>query len=113
MTVTPGATQWTSVDPDFAAMRVATRRAAPDTAQCSQKLTLAANRSYTLSAWVSGNYAYLGTGGASANGSTWTSSSGYTKVSVRFTTGSSGTVTIWVHGWYGQGAVYVDDVAIA
>ncbi len=84
-----------------------------DTAQCSQQLTLAANHAYTLSAWVQGNYAYVGTTGAASNGSTWTSSASYSKLSVKFTTGAAGTVTIWIHGWYGQGTVYVDDVTVA
>jgi hypothetical protein len=32
---------------------------------------------------------------------------------VSFTTGSSGTVTVFVHGWYGQGNVYADDFAVS
>jgi hypothetical protein len=32
---------------------------------------------------------------------------------VSFTTGSSGTVTIYVHGWYAQGSVYADDFTLA
>jgi hypothetical protein len=31
---------------------------------------------------------------------------------VPFTTGASGAVTIYVHGWYGQGSVYADDFSI-
>jgi Glycosyl hydrolases family 18/Carbohydrate binding domain len=79
--------------------------------QCTQTITVQANHSYTLSAYVQGNYAYLGvTNGAS----TWTNSSGYTKLSVPFTTGASQTsITIFVHGWYSQGTVYVDDVSLA
>jgi hypothetical protein len=50
-------------------------------------------------------------GGASA--STWTSSSGWTKLTVPFTTGASGTVTVFVHGWYAQGNVYADDVSVS
>jgi hypothetical protein len=86
---------------------------ASDDAQCSQNLTLAANHTYTLSAWVQGNYGFLGTSNAATNNSTWTSSSAWTKLSVSFTTGSTGAVEIWTHGWYGQGAIYVDDVAVA
>ncbi|MEV0095901.1 glycosyl hydrolase family 18 protein [Streptomyces sp. NPDC050738] len=79
--------------------------------ECTQTLTLAANTKYTLSGWVQGNYAYLGVrGGASA--STWTSSAGWTKLSVPFTTGASGAVTVYLHGWYGQGVVYGDDLAV-
>jgi chitinase len=34
-------------------------------------------------------------------------------LTVTFTTSSSQTsITIFVHGWYGQGSVYVDDVSL-
>src|SRR5579875_1113059 len=80
------------------------------TGECDQTITVQANTAYTLSAYVDGSYAYLGV----QNGaSTWTSSSSYTLLSVPFTTGSSQTsLTIFVHGWYSQGNVYVDDVAL-
>ncbi|WP_330294541.1 glycosyl hydrolase family 18 protein [Streptomyces sp. NBC_00503] len=81
------------------------------TGECAQTLTLTPNTKYTLSGWVQGSYAYLGVRGG-ATGSTWTSSAGWTKLSVPFTTGASGTVTVYLHGWYGQGAVYGDDLAV-
>ena len=82
------------------------------TGECDQTLTLSPNHSYTLSGWVQGNYSYLGvSGGASA--STWTSGSGWTKLTVPFTTGASGTVTVYVHGWYAQGNVYADDLTVS
>lgn len=81
------------------------------TGECAQTLTLAPNTAYTLGGWVQGGYAYLGVRGG-ATGSTWTNSAGWTKLSVPFTTGASGTVTVYVHGWYGQGAVYADDLAV-
>jgi hypothetical protein len=37
----------------------------------------------------------------------------WTKITVHFTTGSSGTIMVYLHGWYGQGAVYRDDFAVA
>ena len=81
------------------------------TGEIDQTVALAANHSYTLTAWVQGNYAFVGvTGGASA--STWTSASSWTKLTVTFTTGSSGTVTVFAHGWYGQGNVFTDDFAV-
>jgi chitinase len=80
-----------------------------DDAQCTQTISVQANTTYTLSAWVQGNYAYLGIIGGS---STWTSSSSYTQLSIPFTTGSTTSITIFVHGWYSQGSVYVDDVAL-
>ncbi|MGW4562964.1 carbohydrate binding domain-containing protein [Streptomyces sp. NPDC004561] len=82
------------------------------TGQCTQTLTLKPNTSYTLSGWVQGPYAYLGVSGG-ATASTWASSSSWSKLTVPFTTGSSGTVTVYVHGWYGQGAVYADDLTLS
>ncbi|AKJ08839.1 chitinase [Streptomyces incarnatus] len=82
------------------------------TGQCAQTLNLKPNTSYTLSGWVQGPYAYLGVGGG-ATASTWTSSSSWSKLTVPFTTGTSGTVTVYVHGWYGQGAVYADDLTLS
>jgi hypothetical protein len=82
------------------------------TGECDQTVTLSPNTAYTLTGWVQGNYAYIGvSGGASA--STWTSSSSWSQLSVSFTTGSSGSVTVFVHGWYGEGNVYADDFAIS
>jgi hypothetical protein len=82
------------------------------TGEADQTITLAPNSSHTLTAWVQGSNAYVGvSGGASA--STWTSSSGWTQLTVPFTTGSSGTVTVFVHGWYAQGNVYADDFNVS
>jgi hypothetical protein len=79
--------------------------------ECDQTVTLSPNTAYTLTGWVQGSYAFLGvTGGATA--STWTSSSGWTQLTVKFTTGSSGAVTVYVHGWYGQGDVHADDLTL-
>jgi hypothetical protein len=80
------------------------------TGECDQTITVQPNHTYTLSAYVDGPYAYIGV----QNGtSTWTSSSSYSQLSVSFTTGSSqSSVTIYVHGWYGQGNVYVDDFSL-
>jgi chitinase len=80
------------------------------TGQCTQTISVQANTAYTLSAYVNGPYAYLGVNG---QGDNWTSSSSYTQLSYAFTTGVSTTsITIYIHGWYGQGDVYVDDVAL-
>ncbi|MDX6283916.1 MAG: hypothetical protein QOH03_4987 [Kribbellaceae bacterium] len=80
-----------------------------DFAQCSQTVPVQPNTAYTLSGWVRGSYVYLGvTGGAS----TWTpSASGYTQLTVAFTSGASQTsAQIYLHGWYGQPAYQADDV---
>jgi chitinase len=77
------------------------------TGECDQTISVQAGHTYTLSAYVNGPYAYLGV----LNGaSTWTTSSSYTQLLVSFTTGATQTsVTIFVHGWYGQGSVFADD----
>ncbi|GAA2819515.1 glycosyl hydrolase family 18 protein [Kitasatospora sp. CM 4170] len=92
------------------ALQAATSSA--QTGQCAQTVTLKPNTSYTLSGWVQGSYAYLGVSGG-ATASTWANASGWTKLTVPFTTGSSGTVTVYLHGWYGQGSVYGDDFTLA
>lgn len=80
------------------------------TGECDQTIAVQANHTYTLSAFVNGPYAYLGV----QNGaSTWTTSSAYTRLLVTFTTGATQTsITIFVHGWYAQGNVAVDDVVL-
>lgn len=81
------------------------------TGECDQTISVQANHSYTLSAYVDGAYAYIGV----VNGqSTWTSSSSYSKLSVPFTTSASQTsITIYIHGWYAQGNVYADDFSLS
>lgn len=84
---------------------------ASDNAQCTQTVNVQANTAYSLTAWVRGNYVYLGvTGGAS----TWTPSAAtYTQLTVNFTTGASQTsVEVFLHGWYGQGTYNADDVSL-
>ncbi|MEV0411146.1 glycosyl hydrolase family 18 protein [Streptomyces sp. NPDC050448] len=88
-----------------------TAPASSQTGECTQTLTLAPNTTYTLGGWVQGSYAYLGVRGG-AGASTWTSSTGWSKLTVPFTTGASGTVTVYLHGWYGQGPVYGDDLSV-
>ncbi|HZM76029.1 MAG TPA: glycoside hydrolase family 18 protein [Candidatus Limnocylindrales bacterium] len=82
-----------------------------DNAQCTQTVNVQANTAYSLTAWVRGNYVYLGViGGAS----TWTpSATNYTLLTVNFTTGASQTsVQVFLHGWYGQGTYNADDVSL-
>ncbi|BCL77668.1 carbohydrate binding domain-containing protein [Ktedonobacteria bacterium brp13] len=81
------------------------------TGQCTQTIAVQPNHTYTLKAYVQGNYIYIGANGYSSN---WTNSSSYTPLSVSFTTGASTTsVTIYVHGWYGQSNDNVDDVSLS
>ena len=82
-----------------------------DDAQCTQTVAVQPNSAYTLSAYVEGNYVYIGATGYS---STWTPSAGsWQQLSTSFTTGASTTsVQIYLHGWYAQGAYYADDVSL-
>ncbi|MFE8946845.1 carbohydrate binding domain-containing protein [Streptomyces sp. NPDC007856] len=79
------------------------------TGECDQTVILSPNHSYTLTGWVQGPYAYIGVSGGA---STWSSNTSWNQLTVNFTTGSSGTVTVYVHGWYGQGNVHADDFTL-
>jgi chitinase len=83
---------------------------ASDNARCAQTVTGAvAGTSYTLSAWVRGNYVYLGVNGGA---STWTpGGANWTQLTLTFTAASS-SIQIYLHGWYGQGTYYADDVSL-
>jgi len=86
-----------------------------DDAQCSQVIPVQPSSSYALSAWVEGDYVYLGDSGTgTSDTSTWTpSATTWQQLSTSFTTGASTTsVTIYLHGWYGQGTYYADDVTM-
>jgi hypothetical protein len=88
-----------------------------DNAECSQTISVSPNTTYTLSAWVDGSYVYLGDTGTGTNDtSNWTpgTNGSYQQLTTSFTTGASTTsVTIWLHGWYGQGTYYADDVTVS
>lgn len=80
------------------------------TGECDQTIAVQPNHTYTLSAFLDGPFAYVGIQGGA---STWTTSTSYTQLTVTFTTSASTTsVTIFVHGWYAQGNVFVDDVSV-
>jgi hypothetical protein len=86
-----------------------------DDAQCAQAVPVQPNASYTLSAWVEGSYVYLGDSGTGGSDtSNWTpSATTWQQLTTSFTTGASTTsVTIYLHGWYGQGTYYADDVVL-
>ncbi|MFI6035235.1 chitinase [Streptomyces sp. NPDC051315] len=89
--------------------------AGQDNARCSQTVAVAPRSTYTLSAWVQGGYAYLGAAGTGTTDvSTWTPDSPtWKQLSTTFTTGASTTsVTVYLHGWYGQAAYLADDVSV-
>src|SRR4051794_22933625 len=89
--------------------------AGQDYAQCSQRVTVLPNSAYTLSAYVQGSYIYLGaTGTGGTDPQTWTVSGSYTQLSTGFTTGANTTsVTVYIHGWYGQPTYYADDFVLS
>jgi Fibronectin type III domain/Carbohydrate binding domain len=84
-------------------------------AQCSQNVSVQPSSSYTLSGWVQGDYVFIGDSGTgSSDTDNWTpAASGWQQLSTSFTTGASTTsVTIYVHGWYGEGTYYADDLSL-
>jgi chitinase len=83
---------------------------ASDNAQCGQTVTVVPNTTYTVSAWVRGNPVYLGI----TNGpSTWTGATTYTQLTLSFTSGAGQTsAELYLHGWYGTGTYYADDVVL-
>jgi hexosaminidase len=86
-----------------------------DTAQCQQTVAVQPNRTYRLTGYVRGSYVYIGATGTGVNASTWTPGTGnaYAPLTVTFTTGASTTsVTVYVHGWYGQPSYYADDFSL-
>ena len=87
-----------------------------DDAQCTQTVAVQPSHTYTLSAWVQGNFAFIGDSGTGGTDtSTFTQSSpGFTQLSTAFTTGAgTHSVTVFVHGWFAQGTVHFDDVALS
>ncbi|GAA2142127.1 glycoside hydrolase family 18 protein [Streptomyces synnematoformans] len=86
-----------------------------DRGECTQTVSVRPDSRYALSGWVQGSYAYLGARGTgTADVSDWTASAaGWTELSTSFTTGPDTTsVTVYVHGWYGQPAYHADDLTL-
>ncbi|MEV8566262.1 glycoside hydrolase family 18 protein [Streptomyces sp. NPDC051322] len=112
-TASSGATVTTPVHSGSAALKAAP--SGQDNAQCAQTVAVLPNSTYQLSSWVQGSYVYLGASGTGTTDvSTWTpGSSGWSQLSTSFKTGASTTsVTVYVHGWYGQPAYYADDFSV-
>ncbi|MEU8463030.1 glycoside hydrolase family 18 protein [Streptomyces sp. NPDC029003] len=89
--------------------------AGQDNARCSQSVTVKPDSAYTLTAWVQGPYVYLGASGTGTTDvSTWTQTPGaWKQLTTTFRTGPATTsVTVYTHGWYGQGAHLTDDVTL-
>ncbi|GLW91646.1 chitinase [Actinokineospora globicatena] len=89
--------------------------AGSDNARCSQSVTVNPSSRYTLTAWVKGSYVYLGASGTGTTDvSTWHPGGGaWTQLSTSFSTGANTrSVTVYLHGWYGQPAYLADDVSL-
>ncbi|GAA1029092.1 MULTISPECIES: chitinase [Amycolatopsis] len=83
---------------------------ASDQGQCTQTVSVRPSTTYSVSAWVQGAPVYLGVTGGS---STWTNASTYSQLSLSFTTTATQTsAELYLHGWYGAGTYYADDVAL-
>ncbi|HET6634144.1 MAG TPA: glycoside hydrolase family 18 protein [Streptomyces sp.] len=84
-------------------------------ARCTQVVSVQPDSSYTLSGWVRGGYVYLGASGTgTTDTSTWVPSApDWHRLTTGFETGPDTTsVTLYTHGWYGQGAYYADDLSL-
>jgi chitinase len=89
--------------------------AGQDLARCQQTIGVQPGSTYRLSAWVRGNYVFLGaTGAGMSEVSTWASPGAtWAQAATTFTTGATTTsVTIHVNGWYGQGTYHADDIVL-
>lgn len=81
-----------------------------DHARCNQTVSVKPSSTYTLSAWVKGPNMYLGADGGT---SIWSSSTAWNKLTTTFTTSASAsTVTVYLHGWYGQTPYQADEVVL-
>ncbi|MFE6050266.1 polysaccharide deacetylase family protein [Kitasatospora sp. NPDC056446] len=89
---------------------------ADSTGECAQTVAVQPNTTYTASAWVRGNFVYLGATGTGKDlPPAWTESTGggWQRLATRFTTGPNArSVRLYVHGWYQQGPFSVDDVRV-
>ncbi|ROQ63428.1 chitinase [Streptomyces sp. 840.1] len=87
---------------------------ASDTGRCSQTVTVRPKTTYTLAGWVQGSYVYLGATGTGVDASAWApDAASWKRLSTTFTTGAGTTsVTVFTHGWYGQGTYHADDLTL-
>ncbi|MFJ9839530.1 polysaccharide deacetylase family protein [Kitasatospora sp. NPDC101155] len=89
---------------------------ADSTGECAQTVAVQPDTTYTASAWVRGNFVYLGatgTGRDAAPAWTETTGGGWQQLTTRFTTGPNArSIRLYVHGWYQQGPFSVDDVRV-
>ncbi|WP_371478400.1 polysaccharide deacetylase family protein [Kitasatospora sp. NBC_00315] len=86
------------------------------TGECAQTVSVLPGTTYTASAWVRGSYVFLGATGTGHDvAPSWTASTGdgWQQLTTTFTTGAdTGSVRLYLHGWYGQGPFSADDVRV-
>ncbi|RKT11705.1 carbohydrate binding protein [Streptomyces sp. 1114.5] len=89
---------------------------ADSTGECTQTVSVQPDTTYTASAWVRGNFVYLGATGTGRDvAPDWTESTqgGWQRLTTRFITGPNAhSIRLYVHGWYQQGPFSVDDVRV-
>lgn len=85
-----------------------------DLSRCTQQISVQPNTAYKLTSWVNGSYTYMGvSGNGLSDRNTWSPSTGWKQLSIDFTTAAStSSVTIYIHGWYGQPTYYADDISL-
>jgi chitinase len=101
---------------DGASYALAGTPAGSDYAQCSQVVSVQPSASYSLAGWVEGDYVYLGDSGTGTSDTDdWTpAATTWSELSTSFTTGAGTTsVTVYIHGWYGQPEFYADDLTLS
>ncbi|WP_442815420.1 glycosyl hydrolase family 18 protein [Streptomyces sp. NBC_01324] len=103
-----------SAPPHSGSGALAAPATASDTGRCAQTVTVRPNTPYTLAGWVQGSYVYLGATGTGVDASVWApDAASWKRLSTTFTTGANTTsVTVYTHGWYGQGAYHADDLTL-
>ena len=108
-----GSSQVSSAAPHGGGYALSSVPGAQDIAPCSQTVAVQPGAAYVLSAWVKGGYVRLSAAGTGVSASNWTAGTAWTQLATSFTAGPQTTsVTVTVSGWYGSGAVAVDDVAL-
>jgi chitinase len=89
--------------------------AGSDFAQCSQVVSVQPSSSYTLTGEVEGDYVFLGDSGTgTSDTSNWTpAAASWSPLTTSFTTGAATTsVTVYIHGWYGQPEFFADNLSL-
>ena len=111
--VCAGSSQVSGSAPHSGGYALASVPGAQDIAPCTQTVAVQPGAAYVLSSWVKGSYVRIAATGTGVSASNWTAGTEWTQLGTTFTAGPQTTrVTVTVSGWYGTGAIAVDDVAL-